>query len=47
MFNTIQTPSISRHTKEKMTPKLRNTMAAVSWRRDKEEKGRKMFKNIR
>lgn len=38
MFKTIQAPSITRHRKEKMIPKLRNTMAAVSWRRNKREK---------
>lgn len=38
MFKTIQTPSIMRHRKEVTIPKLRNTIAAVSWRRNKEKR---------
>lgn len=35
MVSTMQTPSITRHRKEEMIPKLRNTIAAVSWRKKK------------
>lgn len=37
MFKTIQAPSTTRHMKEVTIPKLRNTIAAVSWRGTKEK----------
>lgn len=37
MLKTIQTPSISRHRNEATVPKLRNTIADVSWRKEEKE----------
>lgn len=37
IFKAMQTPSITKHTEETTIPKLRKTMAAVSWRRSKGE----------
>lgn len=42
MFKAIETQSITRHRNEMMIPKLRKTIAAVSWRRKEERSKNEM-----